>query len=154
LGRLLALPSSTGLSWKKLGRHKHPTSEGIFIYYGCKYFYNIGHRPTGLDQSNGWTGFTGLNESIGSTGFTGLNESIGSTGFTGSNKWIRSTRSNESFGSTGKDDPEYVTINPRLAKYFWIPGPNIIKLFTAVIYGCSYLARVFVSGGPLQPSLM
>jgi hypothetical protein len=34
------------------------------------------------------------------------------------------------------------------------PGACTIKLFTAVIYGFSQLARVFVSGKPFQPSLM
>ena len=34
------------------------------------------------------------------------------------------------------------------------PGPNVIKLFTSVIYKFSQYARVFVSGKPFQPSLM
>jgi hypothetical protein len=34
------------------------------------------------------------------------------------------------------------------------PGPNVIKLFTSVIYGFSYYARVFVPGKAFQPSLM
>ncbi len=33
------------------------------------------------------------------------------------------------------------------------PGPNVIKLSLPVIYGCSYLARVFVPGKLFQPSL-
>ncbi len=34
------------------------------------------------------------------------------------------------------------------------PGACTIKLFMAVIYKCSYKARVFVLGKPFQPSLM
>jgi hypothetical protein len=34
------------------------------------------------------------------------------------------------------------------------PGPNLIKLFTAVILECSQSARVFVTGKPLQLSLV
>ncbi len=34
------------------------------------------------------------------------------------------------------------------------PGPNVIKLFTSVIYEFSEQARVFVSCMPLWPSLM
>jgi hypothetical protein len=34
------------------------------------------------------------------------------------------------------------------------PGPNVIKLFTDVIYECLQQARVFVHGTPFQPSLM
>jgi hypothetical protein len=34
------------------------------------------------------------------------------------------------------------------------PGPNVIKLFTDVIYEFSYYARVFVPSNPFQPSLM
>ena len=33
-------------------------------------------------------------------------------------------------------------------------GVNVIKLFTAAIYGFSEYARVFVSGKPFQPGLM
>jgi hypothetical protein len=33
-------------------------------------------------------------------------------------------------------------------------GINVIKLFTPVIYNCSHQARVFVTGQPLQPSLL
>ncbi len=34
------------------------------------------------------------------------------------------------------------------------PGACTTKLFTAVIYGFSYEAKVFVPGKPFQPSLM
>ncbi len=34
------------------------------------------------------------------------------------------------------------------------PGPNVIKLFTAVLYECSLKARAFVPGKPFQPSLL
>jgi hypothetical protein len=34
------------------------------------------------------------------------------------------------------------------------PGANVLKLFTAVIYGFSLQARVFVPSKPLEPSLM
>ncbi len=34
------------------------------------------------------------------------------------------------------------------------PGPNVMKLFTSVIYECSLQARVFVPGKLLQHSLM
>jgi hypothetical protein len=33
-------------------------------------------------------------------------------------------------------------------------GANPIKKFTAVIYGFSYAARVFVLGKPFEPNLM
>ncbi len=33
-------------------------------------------------------------------------------------------------------------------------GPSVIKLFTIVIYKCSYKARVFVLDKPFQPSQM
>jgi hypothetical protein len=32
-------------------------------------------------------------------------------------------------------------------------GSNVVRLFTSVIYECSYLARVFVPGKPFQPFL-
>jgi len=35
-----------------------------------------------------------------------------------------------------------------------MPGPNVIKLFTAAIYKCSEYARVFVLGKPFPPRLM
>jgi hypothetical protein len=39
----------------------------------------------------------------------------------------------------------FITLVPRL---------NLIKLFTVVIYGSSYYARLFITGRPFQPSLM
>jgi len=34
------------------------------------------------------------------------------------------------------------------------PGLNVLKLFADIIIKCSLSVRVFVSGKPLQPSLM
>ncbi len=34
------------------------------------------------------------------------------------------------------------------------PGPNVMKLFMAAIYGCLLYARVFVLGKPFLPSTM
>jgi hypothetical protein len=34
------------------------------------------------------------------------------------------------------------------------PGPNVITIFTAVTYECSYEVLVFVTGRPFQPCLM
>jgi len=34
------------------------------------------------------------------------------------------------------------------------PRANVIKLFTLVSYECSFLARVFILGKPLKPSVM
>jgi hypothetical protein len=34
------------------------------------------------------------------------------------------------------------------------PGPNVIQLFTSVIYECLLYDRVFVHGRPFQPNLM
>jgi hypothetical protein len=36
----------------------------------------------------------------------------------------------------------------------WLPGPNVIKLFTSVIYECLKYARLSVPGSPFQSSLM
>jgi hypothetical protein len=36
----------------------------------------------------------------------------------------------------------------------WSSGPNVIKLFTSVVYKCSLEARVFVLCTPFEPILM
>jgi hypothetical protein len=45
-------------------------------------------------------------------------------------------------------------LHHRLRQLYSLPGLSIIKLFLAVIYECSYKARVFVPGKPFQLSLM
>ena len=46
-----------------------------------------------------------------------------------------------------------VKLLPLMKMSFRSSGANVIRLFTAVSYDFSWLARVFVPGKPFQPSL-
>ncbi len=52
------------------------------------------------------------------------------------------------------EEKSFLKLTLGFQKYINLPGPNDIKLFTAVIYKFSYKARVFLLGKPFKIRLI